>query len=899
MTPQRWRQVKDVLAAALEREPEERDVFLADACGGDAGLRSVVETLIRADGRDLIPTDPSADLGALLDRHQLFPGFLPDGTTRVEGGEPPTLPADAPARIGPYRILRELGRGGMGRVYLAEQEGEDFRRLVALKVVAPGGSGAEVGRRFREERRILAGLEHPGIARFYDGGRSPDGHWFLALEYVEGEDFRAFADRRGLDLRSRVSLFLQVLDAVDFAHRRLVVHRDLKPGNVLVGADGRAKLLDFGISKILAADSEDEATLTEVRAFTPGYASPEQLRGEPVSIATDVFSAGVMLYEILTGRRPFERRLITGPDRDPRPPSAVITATVPPRHLAGDLDAIILKALRPQADSRYSSAASFADDLRRWLAGQPVAARRGGRRYRLAKFAARHRLGLAAAAAVVAALAAGTAGVAWQAREAHRQRDEAQAQLARATAANDFMDVLLSVAAPEGRPFEVGDLLDQGTRLLERHFADGDPLRAEMLLTFGQHFMVSQSWDKATPLLERAVELARKSGEPALTARSLCTLASLRVQKGDRPAGDTLMAEAFAQLPDDPRYALPRAACLSTRSAFDDYPSDADRMVRDSTEALALLDQFPFTALSIRLDALGSLAYGHYLAGHNRQADEAYQRLWALFEQKGLERTTPASGALNNWSVVLFKSDIARAEVLCRRAVELRRLVEGQAIAPAVTRNHAGALMQLGRYDEARRLFEETIATATARQAHRTRLDSMMELVDLYVNQGDLTRAAAQLAQVAREARHPNFDAGRQTRLLYCEGRLALARGDYPRSRARLADAAQRLEEQQPKTALRVFTLIGLARAELGLRRGADALASARRALSVAESFVEKDAPSYLVGLARLAEADIERANGQGAGAQATYRMALDHLRRTLGPQHAATVAASRGLSTE
>ena len=474
-----------------------------------------------------------------------------------------------------------------------------------------------------------------------------------------------------------MQLFLQVLDAVDFAHRRLVVHRDLKPGNVLVDADGRAKLLDFGISKILDPDSDDdaEATRTELRAFTLAYASPEQLRGERVTIATDVFSSGVMLYEIVAGRRPFDRRPITSSDPDPQLPSAVATA-VPGRDLAGDLDAIILKALRPHADSRYPSAASFASDLRRWLEGQPVEAHRGGRRYRLAKFAARHRVGLAAAAAVMAAVVLGTSGVAWQAREARKQRDEAQSQLARATATNDFMNVLLSVAAPAGRKFEVGDLLDQGALLVDRQFAADDPLRSDLLVTVGQHFMAGENWEKAMPLLERAAELARKSGDPALKARALCPLALLRVLNGDSAAGNALIAEAMAQLPADQHYALPRAGCLVNRSVFGVFSDEADPMIRDATDALVLLDQIPFPAQVMRIDALGSLAYGHYLARHNRQADEAYGRLWALLEQKGLERTVAASTTLNNWSLVHYQGDISRAEILCRRTVELRRSIE-------------------------------------------------------------------------------------------------------------------------------------------------------------------------------------------------------------------------------
>jgi hypothetical protein len=254
---------------------------------------------------------------------------------------------------------------------------------------------------------------------------------------------------------------------------------------------------------------------------------------------------------------------------------------------------------------------------------------------------------------------------------------------------------------------------------------------------------------------------------------------------------------------------------------------------------------------------------------------------------------------LNNWSVVHLRGDVARAEVLCRRAVELRRLIEGQAIAPSITYNHARALFQLGRYEEARRSYEETIATAAARQAQRTRLNAMMELADVYIEEGDLARAAAQLSQVSRQADKPSFDGDRPARLLYFEGRLALARGESARARARFAEAARRFEEQQSKTLLYVLTLIGLSRAEQALGPGADALATARRALALAESFVEKGGPSYLVGLSRLAEADIHAANGQGAVAQATYGLAYDHLQRTLGPQHAATVAAARGAAID
>ena len=336
-----------------------------------------------------------------------------------------------PESIGPYRVLSEIGRGGMGRVYLAVQEGEGFTRRLAVKVVAPEGSGPEIERRFREERRILAALEHPGIARFHDAGRDRDGRWYLALEYIDGVGLLEHAKARELPTEGRLRLFLAVLEAVAFAHAHGVVHRDLKPANILVGADGRPRLLDFGIAKFI--DSEDAAaatqTRTALRALTPAYASPEQFRGESVTPASDVFSLGVLLYELLAGVRPFggdgvsqvalERAIL---EADPDPPStasrrAGIQPGVSPgagsaqastsRRLSRDLDAICLKALRKHPGERYPSATELAADLERHLAGLPVAARGEDRRYRAARFLARHR----AAIAVVSALAVAVVAV--------------------------------------------------------------------------------------------------------------------------------------------------------------------------------------------------------------------------------------------------------------------------------------------------------------------------------------------------------------------------------------------------------------------------------------------------------------------------------------------------------
>jgi serine/threonine-protein kinase len=376
------------------------------------------------------------ELAAELARLLLVPASVPspiDGSPwRAAAADAEEEAAEsAPGRVGRFRILRELGRGGMGRVYLAEEEAEHFRRTVALKLIHRPGPEGEAVRRFRDEVRILASLEHPGIARFYDGGISPEGIWYLALEYVDGPDLLEHARDGELPLRARLELFAAVLDAVAYAHGRGVVHRDLKPSNVMVGRDGRPRLLDFGISKLVEPGPDGAApTLTDWRPLTPAYASPEQFRGERVSPASDVYSLGVVLYELVAGARPFagardsrgalERAVL---ERDPEPPSAAarhLHRTLDPAAPRSDaasgidraLDRICLKALRREAERRYADAGAFLDDLRRYLAGEPVAAKTGDWRGELRDRLRRHRRGLAAAAGIVLLAAAIVAGVA-------------------------------------------------------------------------------------------------------------------------------------------------------------------------------------------------------------------------------------------------------------------------------------------------------------------------------------------------------------------------------------------------------------------------------------------------------------------------------------------------------
>jgi non-specific serine/threonine protein kinase/serine/threonine-protein kinase len=437
---ERYQQLKELFQAALECAPAQRAAFLDQACAEDAALRAELESLLahceRSAGFLETPASPA--------------GLISDETVTVG------------RRIGPYRILRELGRGGMGAVWLAVRDDEQYQKQVAIKLIRGGAGSDFIVSRFRQERQILAQLTHPHIAGLLDGGATEEGWPYLVMEYVDGQPIDEYCDAHKLATAERLKLFRQVCAAVHYAHQHLVVHRDIKPGNILVTADGVPKLLDFGIAKLLATETTTTGnqTLTVMRMLTPDYASPEQALGQPVTTASDVYSLGVLLYELLTGHRPYRvkshapqelARIIC--EQEPLRPSTAVsrveeihhtdgsTGRLTPemvsatregqpeklrRRLAGDLDNIVLMALRKEPPRRYSSVEQFSEDLRRHLAGLPVSARPRTAGYRAAKFIRRHRAGVAATALIALSLVAGMIATVWQARIARAERARAE-----------------------------------------------------------------------------------------------------------------------------------------------------------------------------------------------------------------------------------------------------------------------------------------------------------------------------------------------------------------------------------------------------------------------------------------------------------------------------------------
>ena len=445
ISPARWHQLKELFFGALEQEASHRAAWLREVCADDPSLRDEVERLIRSheEAATFIETPALARASVPLAERHVSP---------VEGD-----------RLGPYRIIREIGHGGMGAVYLAIRADDQYQKQVAIKLIRPGMNSGEILRRFRNERQILASLDHPNIARLLDGGTTEDGRPYIVMEYVEGTPITDYCDRHRLTTGERLRLFRTVCAAVQHAHQNLVVHRDLKPSNILVAPDGEPKLLDFGIAKVLNPELSvlsPGRTRTEWRMLTPDYASPEQIRGEKLTTTSDIYSLGIVLYELLTGHRPYRAsgaphelaRVIC--EQEPTKPSTVVNRveivtdvdagskiTITPesvsrardtlpdklrRGLSGDLDNIIMMALRKEPQRRYESAAQFSADIRRHLDGLPVIARKSTFGYRAAKFVRRNRLGVAAVALIVMTMLGGLAATLWQARRAEAQRIKAE-----------------------------------------------------------------------------------------------------------------------------------------------------------------------------------------------------------------------------------------------------------------------------------------------------------------------------------------------------------------------------------------------------------------------------------------------------------------------------------------
>ncbi|HEV7491854.1 MAG TPA: serine/threonine-protein kinase [Rhodanobacteraceae bacterium] len=660
--------LRELFEAALAMAPAQRAEFL-DAHCRNAAQRAAVERLLAAD----------EDGGARVLDHP-FDELLGS----VVAAEPEGVLPPPGSRVGPFTLLDKLGEGGSSIVFRAEREQAGVRQTVALKLLRRGLYSTDEQRRFRSERLALSQLRHPGIARLIEGGVTDAGAPYIALELIDGESITAFVRNGRLDLRRRLSLFVDVCRAVEAAHRALIVHRDLKPSNVLVTRDGEVKLLDFGIAKLLDADpeTESEATRTQHPVMTPAYAAPEQFVHGPITTATDVYALGVLLGELVTGRR--------REHGDTRTPSATIDADTDPavlpaplksvrRQLRGDIDNIVLKATAHEPERRYASAGALADDVERHLEGQPVVAHPPSSWYRAQKFVSRHRGGVATTAAFLLAILAALGIALWQAEIAREQAHIAQEQARRAEAVRDLLVDIFDAeipSRPRGEMPGTAELLERGAQHATTDLDETPAVQSDLLTALGRVYDHLALPDKGTPVLDAAVAAARRVSpeDPALLGAALS-------ERGEVDLSSDRFAEAIAlfeqaiplQKKTDPD-GLPLAITLDRRALAESQTGRHDEAIADYSAALAIRRKRLAPDDADIIDSYDALGNAYVRAGRPDEGIDLLRKAIAGAQAKFGEKHVKTAHYTKNLATILsLQRRYAEAATLTERAVSIER----------------------------------------------------------------------------------------------------------------------------------------------------------------------------------------------------------------------------------
>ena len=689
--------------------------------------------------------------------------------------------------LGKWRVEELIGRGGMGEVYLVSRIGSDFEQKAALKLLSRMDS-AEDRARFAAERRILARLEHPGVARLLDGGEHDDMP-YAVMEYVEGVPITTHA--RELPPRQQVQLLLQACAAVDHAHRHLVVHRDLKPGNMLVDTQGRLRLLDFGIAKRLEPGRGNDGSVTQVIRASPDYCAPEQLSGEPVSTATDVYALGVIAFELLTGERPWRLGglpIIRAMDRlstqePPRPSSRLTGARR--KLVAGDLDNIVLKAMQVRAERRYATTEALAGDLRAWLEGRPVTAREGTWGYLALRAFQRHKLAAALGAAVLLSLTTGLAATTWQARQAALERDSARREAARNQAVTDYLSLMFRTAGElEGSADVTARMvLDRAAERIHNEFADSPESYADVSLAFAELYLQLTDYAGARPLLTRLLE--QPGVPPAQRAMAQHDLAQLRFRDDHQTDAAILLREAQAFWASDPeRYNEQLLESRLLQSQLEFAGGQTEQALLTLTDTLPARVELSGAAHRETAVLVNNIGNAYFRLGRFEEAITHFQRADAIWRKLDSLSSTDALNTLNNWAGAEYRlGRVEEAVKLFERALELRRELYGPSAAMAALLNNLGkALLQLQRHGEATGLLREAIQMGREHAGGDTStvvLSAGMGLVDALVMGGMPDQARGEmdwLEPALIESRGTDhLLAGMlgvtQVRLLHAEGR--------------------------------------------------------------------------------------------------------------------------------
>lgn len=863
MKPEQWQRLESAFQEAVALDATARSAFLQQLETDDPAMHLEVVAMLAADQH------AESGLQRLADDAVLAVPELMEGQ-----------------RIGVWRVVRRIGTGGMGAVYLAQRESGDFAQRAALKLVKRGMDSDEITRRFQGERRILARLEHPNIARLLDGGATGDGHPWFCMEYVEGQPITEYCDSHRLSIEARLALFATVCATVHYAHRNLVVHRDLKPSNIMVADDGTVKLLDFGIAKLLGAGDTGEATLTYagLRPMTPRYASPEQVRGEPVTTATDVYSLGVILYELLCGQPPY-REGLTGPALEgeilsttPPRPSAMAKRAArpdpPTGRLTVELDDICLMALRKEPERRYASAEAMREDVERHLSGRSVRATRDTVGYRARKFIGRNRAGVLAATGVLSIL---TMFAVLYVTQLRSERNRAQMEALKATEVASFLRGLFAVSDParaEGKDLTARELLDQGAERVELELAGQPGVQAAMMHVIGDVYHQLGYLDQSQSLLERAVARRRAILGPNHpdVAQSLRALGQLLVTRGEPAKAVTLLRESLAiqQASLGPKHPEVGETLLRLGYAHNSA-SEYDSAVAVYNRALEQRRrQFGDTALPVA-EVNASLAHTLLFQEQYAAAESLFREALAVFRDSLSELHPKVRDNTYYLGEVLKRlGDYTAAESIFREMLRLDvKVLGGEHYDVATDLNSLGQLLgTVAKFEAADTFFQRALAMRRRIFGRENRFvaQTLGDYGLMKMNEGDVVASDSLLRQGIAMTRRTLGDGHAHLELMISNlSALAVVQGDFEDGRLHATDVIKRSQKRGSAALYATHArLLALSLAGLGQRDSADrmfrrSLESNRKRLpskhpGLANSLIPYG--SFLVVSGRAAEAE-------------------------------------------
>ncbi len=756
MTSGRWQRLQELFEQALPLPAAAREPFLAEACGDDLRLRDQVLSLLEASVHD--------------DRLEArVAGAIASSATRREE-------LQAGHAIGRYTIARLLGRGGMGAVYLAQRADREFDQQVAIKVVAHGVLSSRIFSQLRSERQILANLAHPNIARLLDGGTTDDGTPYLVMEYVEGRRIDLYCREQRLDLRARLHLFRQVCAAVAYAHSQLVIHRDIKPSNILVGDDGSPKLLDFGIAKLSDPDAESfGVTAFHDRVLTPEHASPEQLRGEQVGTASDVYALGLLLYELLAGAKPFALQGLSLQQAEkivceqvPQKPSAAAQERDSAEALRGDLDTIVMKAVHKDAGQRYASVSALSEDIQSYLDNRPITARPDSLSYRAAKFVSRNRWPVASASIALAVVIGLTI---FYTLRVMVERDRAAVEAVKSRQIADYLVGMFRAADPEqaqGESVTAVQLLDRGAEQLATRLADQLRVQADLASVIGESYESLGTAERARALYQRSLELRRQTGQEGTPqyAAALYDLASIQDALGDWQTAQSTFEQAIALQRQFPREPLPLARSLRHLGYLYFEQNRYQEALPPLEEALRLVEQHDAQFTETGAAVVGDLALVKQQLQDNPGAERLFRRSLEICERLFGKRHPQTMSSATDFG--LFLRDIGRfreAYQILNEQLAMKRAVLGaDHVRVGFHLTFVGSvLLRLGEYERAEQALNESIAIVehALGRNHRRFGVAVRTLGQSELAQGQYVAAEKNL-RLAREVEAKNLPAGNE-----------------------------------------------------------------------------------------------------------------------------------------